>query len=373
MKIKITKKDLLDLLQKVQSIIENRTTMPVLKNVLLRAQKDKLELFATNLEVSIRDSKSVEVLEPGEVVVGAKSFFDLIKEINDGLIILEKQKNNWLQITQGKCVFNLVGDDPKKYPLFPTFKNQNFMSVEKKVLIEMIEKTIFSISNDEKRFHLNGVFLEQNQEDDHVNFSMVSTDGHRLSRVARKLKNKSLGSNNQEGVIIPRKGLNEIKRLLESSLDNFEMAIEGSQLILKSNDTILMIRLIEGEFPNYAKLIPSNLKQSIFLDRKQFLLSLRRVSLLSNQKSKGVTLAFSKGKMEITSNNPELGDGKEELEIAYSGGNIKIGFNAKFILDVLTNIQEDEISLHLKDEVSPSLVQPKNNKDFTCVIMPMHI
>jgi DNA polymerase-3 subunit beta len=375
MKLQIDKKDLLGIIARAQHIVEKRNTMPVLMNVLLETQDNALRVFATDLEVSLTDDAQCQVLEPGKVAVSAKSLFEIIKELPDGVVELEKKENNWLKISQYKSVFNIVGISPDEYPVFPTFNTAEFTKLDSRVLTEMIEKTIYSVSNDETRYHLNGVFFSKSTEGDNVVYRMVATDGHRLSLVDRK----SSGSQNHkgmadtQGVIIPRKGLNEIKKILDNVEDTVDMAIEGSQLIVRNSNTILMIRLIEGKYPNYQQLIPQNMKENMVVNREALLSSLKRVSLLSNSKSKGVTLNLAGNKLEISSNNPELGDAKEEIEIDYTGQDMKIGFNAKYILDVLGSMTDEEIQLELNDQLSPGLVRPHKDSSYTCVVMPMRI
>ena len=372
MKVKAKKSELISLIGKTQNIVERRNTMPVLINVLLEAQNDRLKIYATNLEVSLTDEITASVLTPGRVAVSAKNLFELSKELNDSSeVTLTKQDNNWLKVTQGKSVFNLVGISADEYPVFPAHSPKDFVEIETRVLADMIGKTIYSISNDETRYHLNGVYFEKRQTPSGPGLLMVATDGHRLSLVNKS--EQSIENRGGEGVIIPRKGLAEIYKLLENAEGLFKMAVEGPQLVVAYQNTLLMVRLIEGKYPNYRQLIPQNLNEHVEIRRDDLLASLRRVSLLSNQKSKGVTLNFSTGKLEITSNNPELGDAKEEIEVDYQGNGLKIGFNAKYIMDVLTSIDEDEISLDLKDQLSPGIMRPKVNKDYTCVIMPMRI
>lgn len=372
MKVQVSKQDLLNLISKTQNIVERRSTMPVLINVLLDAQKDRLKVFATNLEVSLTDEIEAEVQTAGRVAVNAKNLFDIIKELPDGDLLLAKQENNWLKITQGTSVFNIVGISPEEYPVFPTHAKQEMMQVEAKVLADMIGKTIYSVSNDDTRYHLNGVYFEKRVAGTNgSSLLMVATDGHRLSLVNREGTNAGVSA--PEGVIIPRKGLVEIYKILENVDGKFGMAIEGPQLVVTHKNTVLMIRLIEGKYPNYRQLIPQNLSEHVKVNREALLSSLRRVSLLSNQKSKGVTLSFSNGRLEITSNNPELGDAKEELSVDYKGNGLKIGFNAKYIMDVLTSIDDDDIAIDLKDQLSPGVMRPNADKNYTCVIMPMRI
>jgi DNA polymerase-3 subunit beta len=370
MKIKVAKHDLVALIARTQNIVEKRNTMPILVNVLLEASNNKLKVFATNLEVSLTDEIPCEVQTPGKVAANAKSLFEIIKEMPEGQIQLTKQDNNWLKLAQGKSVFNIVGISPEEYPVFPAHTTKDFMQIDAKTMADMIAKTIYSVSNDETRYHLNGVYFEKvtGRNDGYL---MVATDGHRLSLVNRFNGEKPNGPT--EGVIIPRKGLQEIYKLLENSEGSFKMAIEGSQLVVCSGPTVLMVRLIEGKYPNYRQLIPQNLSEQVLVNREALLSSLKRVSLLSNQKSKGVTLSLTNGRLEITSNNPDLGDAKEELEVDYKGTGLKIGFNAKYMMDVLGSIQDEDIKIDLKDQLSPGVMRPSADKDYTCVIMPMRI
>ncbi len=373
MKVKINKNNFSTILARSQNIVEKRNTMPVLVNVLLEVKDNYLKIFSTDLEISLTDNIPVDVIEPGKVAVNAKNLFNIIKELPDGDILLEKQSNNWLKILKDNSEFNIVGISPDEYPVFPTYNTSNFMVLDSNFFSEMIEKTIYSVSNDETRYHLNGVYFEvKSEKNKNITYRMVATDGHRLSLIDRKGE-KSVDSFSNQGVIIPRKGLHELRKLLDGVDGTFEMAIEGSQLIIKHNSTILMIRLIEGKYPNYKQLIPHNLKQKVLMNRELLVNSLKRVSLLSNQKSKGVTFKLTKGKIEVSSNNPELGDAKEQLDIDYSGDEIKIGFNAKYLLDVLNSIDEENISLEINDQSSPGLMKPSKDTDYTCVVMPMRI
>ncbi len=367
MKIEIEKKDLINLIGKTQNIVEKRNTMPILVNILLEADNNELKVFATDLEVSLTDACSVKIIVPGKVAVSAKNLYEITKELSEGIIQLHKKENNWLEIKQGKYLSKIVGISADEYPIFPSYSGDGFIQIESQVLKDMIDKTIYSVSNDETRYHLNGVYFEQQTE----GYIMVATDGHRMSLIKRAISSDKPFINH--GVIIPRKGLFEVKKLLETLGGNFEIAIDGAQLIVRHEKTTLMIRLIEGKYPNYSQFIPQKLSQKIKINREAFLQSLKRVSLLANHKSKAVTLAFSQGKMEITSNNPEFGDAKEELEINYTGKEMKIGFNAKYIQDVLQVIQDEDIDLELNDQLSPGLMRPHNDKNYTCVVMPMRI
>lgn len=368
MKLEIEKKDLLGLIGKTQNIVEKRNTMPILVNILLEADKNTLKVFATDLEVSLTDQVPAKITQPGKVAVSAKKLFEIAKELGEGPIRLVKKENHWLVIEQGKYRSQLVGVSADEYPIFPAHSSQSYMEIDAQVLKDMIDKTIYSVSSDETRYHLNGVYLEINPQS---GFKMVATDGHRMSLVSKSVG--SLKTSVNQGVIIPRKGLHEIKKILDSVSGHVEIAIEGSQFVLRTADTTLMIRLIEGKYPNYQQFIPTKLPQKIKIGRDAFLSSLKKVSMMANEKSKAVLLNLSKGRMEISSNNPELGDAKDEIEVDYQGQEFKIGFNARYIQDVLASIQDESIDFELNDQLSPGLMRPHNDSTYTCVVMPMRI
>ncbi len=368
MKLEIEKKDLLSLIGKTQNIVEKRNTMPILVNVLLEASGDQLKVFATDLEVSLTDEVSAKISQEGKIAVSAKKLFEITKELADGKLRLVKKENNWLNIEQGKYRGHLVGVNAEEYPIFPTSLSESFLSVEANILKEMIDKTIFSVSNDETRYHLNGVYFEMIPK---VGLRMVATDGHRLSLITKEIQKKTISLH--QGVIIPRKGLFEIKKILENTEGNVEIAVEGSQFILRSGYLNLMIRLIEGKYPNYQLFIPQQLDQKFSVDRELFLASLKKVSMMAQEKSKAVLFSLTNGKMEISSSNPDLGDAKDEIEIDYGGADLKIGFNARYIQDILANINQTKVQFEFKDHISPGLMKPFEDQQYTCVVMPMRI
>lgn len=368
MKIEIQKKDLLGLIGRTQNIVEKRNTMPVLVNVLLETANNQLKAYATDLEVSLTDSSPAVIKEDGKVAVSAKSLFDLTKELLEGPIQLTKKDNNYLEIRQGKFLSKIVGVAAEEYPVFPTYKSENFSKIDAAEFKQMIDKTIYSVSNDETRYHLNGVFFEASDKN---NVTMVATDGHRLSLIKKSFTN--LTFNEKVGVIIPKKGLFEIKKLIEATVEDVYVAVEGSQFIVKCGTCVLMIRLIEGKYPNYQQFIPQKLSHKIKIPRESILSSLKKVSLLANAKSKAILLTFSSNKLEITSSNPELGDAKDELDIDYAGPDLKIGFNARYIEDVLKNIEQDNVEIELNDQVSPGVLKAFGKNDYVNVVMPMRI
>ena len=377
MKIETNKKDLLDLINYTQGIAEKKTTMPILVNFLLTASNDTLKVFATNLVVSFSNEIKSKVESPGTIAVNSTKFFNLIKELpSPSPIVLEKKQNNWLKVCQDKSVFHIIGENPDRYPDFPSFSTDELLDVQPRVFSEMVDRTIFSVSTDEVRYHLNGVYLEKVGDN---GLRMVATDGHRLSIVERDVDSvNTLSRLALEGIIIPFRGLNAIKRFSEmggmgDGQSSFQIAIEGPHLVIYQGPSTLFIRLVDGKFPRYQQIVPQKVDNTVLFDRENILSSLKRVEILSNQKSKNVILDLSNGVMKVSSNDPNLGDAKEELSIDYSGDKLKASFNIKYILDALNSMKEEKVDMGMIDNSSPFLLRPHGDKTHTCVVMPMHI
>ena len=337
MKFKVDQIQLLSLLSHVQSICEKRNTMPIVANTLIVASMDGyLKLSATNLEVSFMSQIEAEVEEPGSLMIEAKNIFKIVRELVNGPIELETDENNWVKIHQNKSKFRIVGMNPESFPDFPHFKTKHFFEIKASDFLEMIEKVIFSVSDDETRYHLNGVYFKKVNDNE---LKMVSTDGHRLSLIQKHIDHVNSSDalmNEGEGVIIPRKGLNEIKKLIESNKETFKIAIEGCQLIVIQGESVLLVRLIEGKFPVYQKLIPTSFSKKIMFNREKLLGALKRMSVLSDEKSRNITFnLLSNGIAKMSSHGFERGSAKEEIEIDYNGEDLKINFNIQYILDIL--------------------------------------
>jgi DNA polymerase-3 subunit beta len=234
----------------------------------------------------------------------------------------------------------------------------------------MIDKTIFAVSNDETRYNLNGAFLEKVGE---TGFRMVATDGHRLSMLDCPLAAPKSKVTFGEGVIIPKKGLMEMKRLLEAEEGDCELGLDGNNLVFKMSNLTVIMRLLDGQFPEYRHVIPDSLKNKLTLDRKSFTDSLRRISILSSDRTLAVKLRLTKGKLQVTTSNPDLGEAREDIPVEFSGPELVVGFNARYLIDALTSIDSDNVELCLDDDLSPGVLRPAGDAAFTCVVMPMRI
>jgi DNA polymerase-3 subunit beta len=374
MKLEIEKKDLLKMVSLAQTVAEKKANMSNLVNLLFVAEDGKLKVFATDLEISITSEAPVQIIESGTLAVHAKNLFEIAKELSDGPVSLSRIENNRLQIKQKRFSSKIMGSPVDSYPQFPVLSSYEFSKIPKAVLQDMIVKTIYSVSNDDTRYHLNGVYFERSLTEGKIKYKMVATDGHRLSLVDKVVDNVDQADLPKNvGVIIPRKGINEINRLLESVDTSVEIAVEGSQIIIKGGNSVLLIRLIEGKYPNYQMLIPKVVNHSILVQRESLIGSIKRVGLLANQKSRCVVLQISSGKMEISTVNPEMGDAHEEIEIQYQGESLKFTMNHRYIFEIINTFTNDVVEISVKDVDTPVKFQNYNDDTVTCVIMPMQM
>jgi len=371
MQFHISKDVFLKGLTKVQGIIEKRHTIPILANVLIEAKNSEIVITATDLEVGIKSSYPSDVVTEGKVTVSAKKLFEIIKELPNKTVQFTSKSNFWVEITCEKSIFNLVGLSPEEFPKFPDI-NGSLSQVETEVLSEMIDKTIFSVSNDETKFNLTGIFIKSEVDDLKNNIVFVSTDGHRLSMIERNLSS-DLDEKFKEGFILPKKGINEIRKIIDSTDEKVNIGISENNFSVSTDTTKLIMRMVDGDFPDYKRVIPEKTSNSAVINREVFLHSLRRISVLSSEKSKGVKVNLSNDSLTLYSSNPDIGDAKEEIDVVYTGSEISIGFNAKYIIDILQSISKENIIFFLKDNISPGLIQPENDEDYLAVVMPMRL
>lgn len=368
MKISIPRNELQRGLARIQSIVEKRNTMPILANVLLEAEGTGLELAATDLEVGIRSSHPAEVSEAGRVTASAKKLYEIVRELPDEPVHIEATPDSYLSIHCARADFTLAGNAADEYPTLPTAAPGNTASVQAVVLSQMIERTMYAASMDETRYNLNGVFVEL--VPDTGKLRMVATDGHRLGYVDRALGAVLEGL--ESGVIIPRKGLSELKKLVdEEDADEVEIGFEGNSGLVRKQGVTLVMRLIEGEFPNYRQVIPKQQTRQIVLPTETLVHALRRVVLLSSERSRAVKFELTTGLLKLSSNNPDLGEAHEEIDVDYEGDELEIAFNARYLTDCLGVIGAKEVRLGFQDSLSPAQLVPTDDEDTLAVVMPM--
>ncbi|MFL5294542.1 MAG: DNA polymerase III subunit beta [Myxococcales bacterium] len=364
-------------LYRAQGIVEKKSTMPILASVLLEATdadgQGRLRVSAFDLEIGVTGTHPAEVMKAGSVALKHKELYDIIRALPEKTAVLRREANNRVRITSGTAEFNIVGQPAEDYPPFPRAEKVSLVPVDPGQLLEMIEKTQFAISADETRHNLNGVYFETAQG----NIRMVATDGHRLALIERPAPGNF---NLKKGVIVPRKGLLELKRLLEEDHEGpCELGFTETSGVFQRGDVQMVMRLIDGIFPDYMQVIPKEADRTLTVDRPRLLDTLRRMSILSSDRTtNAVKFELGKDTLKVTSQNPDLGDAKEEIPVTYAGTALQIGFNARYLMDVLTVVDSAQMDVELCDELSPGVLKPTGQvagvaSRYTAVIMPMRI
>ncbi len=357
-------------LARVQGIVEKRNTIPVLSNVLLEGADGELRVTATDLEVGMRSTYPANIRKPGKITVSAKKLYEIIKELPDNEIKFNAKDNCWIEVECGKAHFNIVGLSADEFPNFPEADKGNFLSLASSLCKEMIEKTFFAMSQDESKYNLNGIYCQIQESSGQLR--MVATDGHRLSMIERDITVIE-SSELARGVILPRKGILELKKLAEEGDSDLKLGFMDNNAVVSKGQTVIIMRLVDGEFPDYSRVIPKTNEQQVTLAVDPFLHSLRRMIILSSEKSRGVKMKFKPQLLEVSSSNPELGDAREEMDIDYQGPELTVGFNARYLLDILQVQNTSNIQMFFKDNLSPGLLRPVGEEGYLAVIMPMRL
>ena len=368
MNLTISKEEIINGLQAVQNVVSTRTTLPILSNVLLRAEGERLEFTATDLDVTVACAVEAKISKPGASTVPVKKLFGIVRELSSLEIELEVDEKNICSVRAGASFYKINGLSADEFPPLPKFKEDKKVVLPQETLKSMLKKTSFAISTDESRYVLNGIFLSLK---DHK-LTMVATDGRRLALVDEEL---DIAEKSQGEFIVPAKTVNELNRLLQDK-GEVEIRYTENQASFalkdeKGSSVLIVTKLIEGNYPNYRQVIPAETKERVALVREEFLHALRRAEIMTSEKSNSVKLSFSKNKLEITANSPEVGEAKESLAINYKGPDMAIAFNPKYVIDPLNALTNDEVFLELIDELSPGVL--KINGPFLYVVMPMRL
>lgn len=373
MKFKILKSDFLAALERTQGIVEKKNVMPILANILVEANAKSsiIKLSATDMEVAVHVLAQATVEEAGSVTLMARSLFDIVRESVSEEISVVTTKNDRVRISSSKSEYKIVGMPASEYPALPKIEALSagrqgaFTRVGSEDFQKMLQNVCFAMSTDETRHYLNGILLEKNGD----KITVVATDGHRLAYSEQNLALKNM---KQSKVIVPRKGVNELRKLI-SHEKSFDLSVSERHIFARTERETLYIRLIDGNYPDYRRVVPQDNKTVISVPRVDFLGALKRVSLLSNDRSKCVSLYFCNNSLSVTSSNPELGEAKEDIDLAYKGPVLNIGFNARYFIDVLNVIPDDTVEIAFSDELSPCLITCKSDPGFKSVIMPMRL
>jgi DNA polymerase III subunit beta len=376
MKVKIQRGELLKGLMRIQGVVERRNTMPILGHVFLETDSDNLTLFATDLEIGIKSAYPAKVIDKGAATVVGRKFYEIIRELPEGEVQLEALENHWISIEAGQSRFKVMGLPVQDYPVKPPAPQGPLFRIPHGILSELIQKTLFAVGENDTRYILNGVLLELRPAGgSRFNLRLVGTDGHRLAMIEREFESEQPGEalKGEISAIVPKKTLLEIKKLGEEEEEEPEMGFTKNQLLFRQGRLLLLSRLMEGTYPNYQQVIPKDNEKHIRVEKKPIEGALRRVSLLSREKTNAVKMQIEAGTICLSSNNPEIGEAREDLPIAYKGDGLSTGFNARYLLDVLGATRGDEVQFEFKDALSPCLIREPEDKDYLCVVMPMRV
>ena len=370
MEFSVKKFDLLQELSLTQGVVERKTTIPILGNILFEVQGNRLTLTATDLELSIRTSCEAKVKKEGAGTIPAKRLLELVRLLPEGEIRFKLLENHWVQITADRKTYKMVGMSKENFPAIPEFPHP-LVKIPAKILSSLIAKTVFAISSEDSRYTLNGALLQLKPD----SITMVATDGHRLALA--ESDHKLEGLTREVRPLVPKKALAEVQRLATEAGEDgeIEFALDDSHLFFRAGERLLISRMLTGQFPNYEAVLPRENNKTVVIERGELNDAVRRVAQLADQRSHAVKFAVAKEGIEISASSPEYGEAKEMLEKEYKGEPMAIGFNAQYMLDFLGAAAEGPISLELKDEQSAGQMRPLADEAYRYryVIMPMRI
>ena len=374
MELTVGKADLQKELQLCQGVVEKRSTIPILSNVLLRAVDGRLQIAATDLDVTILSSCAARIATPGGVTIEAKRLFDIVRSLPDEDVHMTMQENNSMLIESGTAKFRLLGLPAEDYPTLPTVDVSDAYTLPLEELKTMVGKVKFAITHEETRFQLNGALLKVQP----AKMEMVATDGHRMALINFPQGGVKKGKRTDLTILIPRKALDEILRLEPGEDGNVRFGVSENQLFFEAGDRRLMARMIDVNFPNYMEVIARDNDRKVMVDRERLLSTIRRVSLVANERTRAVRFDFAPGKLTVSSTNPELGDARETVPIDYAGNPFFVGLNAAYLTDFLSAVVTPSVTLDLKDENSQCIGRPASTAedlpyDYLYVVMPMRL
>ncbi|MEX2580814.1 MAG: DNA polymerase III subunit beta [Verrucomicrobiales bacterium] len=363
MKFKIDKDVFQDALNQVQHVVSTRTTLPILSNVLLEADELGLKLSTTDLDVTITRRIAADITKTGATTMPARRLASIVRELPTSEIDFEVNEDNAATVRSGPSFFKILGLPSSEFPVIGEFGEAKEFTIDQKLLKEALRKTSYAISTDETRYVLNGVncLIGEGM------LTLVATDGRRLAMVEQDLE---FPAGNEIGVIIPTKAVNELQRLLSGS-GELKVSLTDSQAGFELNESHLITKLIEGNYPNFRQVIPGEAKYRVTVEREVLHNAVKRVSLLVNEKTNSIKFCFDDHRLAISANSPEIGEAEEVIDVRYDGPKLVVAFNPEFVMAPLRNLDQDEVYIDLIDESSPGVL--KIDEPFLYVIMPMRV
>lgn len=368
MKIKVQREELYKKLSDIQNIVEKKNTMPILNHFLLTAAKDGSSITATDLETAMKEPIALEVLEEGRACIPAKKLFEIVREM-DGEVTLELTEKQWIKVKSGKSVFRLAGLSDEEFPVWPSIASDETeeIPIESSLLREIIEKTIYAAGESDTRYVLNGLLFHLKPDG---GLCVVGTDGHRL---ALSQKSIPLSLKDERKLIVSRKSVGELRRFLSDDDAPVRIHLGKSHLLFSLGSIEFLTRLIEGTYPSYEQVLPMGNTKIATVDRESFAKALRRVSIMSKERSSAIKADFDTSALVVSASNPDIGEAKDEIAVSYTGDAMSLAFNARYLLDALGAMQSGTVIMKLNEPLSPVLMNEEGTEDYKCVVMPMRL
>jgi DNA polymerase-3 subunit beta len=375
MKLSVTKNEMQEKLANIQNIIEKKNTMPILSHFLLSAGKKGSYIIATDIETALKEPLEANIEKEGKLCIPARKLFEIVREV-DGDMSFESVDEQWLKVKAGASDFKIACLPHTDFPAWPSALGSGEVeevTIDGSMLLEMIEKTIYSAGESDTRYTLNGLLFHAKPEN--RSFTVVGTDGHRLALIMRQMESEV---KEDKKLIVPRKAVSELRRFLSASDEEKEkqkvrISIGDKHLLFSVDKIEFLTRLIDGTYPNYENVIPQSNEKKMSIGKDIFIKVLRRASVMSRERASAVRFDLEEEKLTVSSSSPDLGEAKEEVGVDYKGEKVSLGFNARYMLDVLGAMTSDKVVLELQDPLSPVLVKEDGSDEYKCVIMPMRI
>ena len=371
MKFRISKLKIFKSLSHLQGIVDKKNSLPILSNILIEAKDNNLILSSTDMDISLIENLECDVLEVGSTTINSQILYDIVRKIDDNSEV-EIISNNGkiLTLRANGSRFSLACLPKEEFPIIDQENKGINVKINSKILHQLIDKTKFAISNEETRYFLNGLYFNINNENNKSNIILVGTDGHRLAKYSYKLDQTI---NEITGVIIPKKTINELSKLLSDIDEDIDISISSNKIIFYFKNLVFISKLIDGTFPDYKRVIPTNNNNLLEINREKLLSAVDRVSTIANEKNPVIKFKLLKDIINLNTINTDNSTATEDLKINYNGDDLEIGFNSKYIMDIVNNLEDEIITLKLKDGSSPITAQEKSNSDLVYVLMPMRV
>jgi DNA polymerase-3 subunit beta len=374
MEFNIKRETFLNGVQRTLGIVDKKTTLAILNNVLIKADRNKIRMTASDREISLVADYEAEIIEEGEITLSARKLYEMIREMQGDDVHVSVNENHLARVSCLKSHYRISGIPTDDYPVVEELQEGEFSAMTGKALKELIHKTSFAMASDEIRKNLNGVFFETEKVDSKYHVRMVATDGHRLA-MAYVETDETDFFNLEKGIIIPRKGLGEVRKFVEGEDENSKIfiGVYKGMFVVKTDRSILKVRLVDGEYPEYQRVIPTEAGLIVHFDKEVMLHALKRMNVMSTDRYNNVVFNITKDKIVLNSTNPDLGEANDEIDIVYHDKDVTMAFNVLYVIDAIEVIEGKDVFFEIGSDRKPCVVKPVGNDRYLCIIMPLQI